>query len=444
MNNLTRKATNTHFLLETRLIIEERLNEGKSISEIARELQRNRSSIQREIKRHSKCVFPSIFNNYHPCIKSETCGLKCIECYRSCYNLEIKLCPKLISSPHVCNSCTSKKGCRHVKIYYKAIEANLEYLSAWKEDRKKLHYTNKELEILNNDFKALFFQTRSIYHTVEFFNEQGYSFASTSIYRQIRNNQIEIPLEWLIRPRKTSSSSSKDKSYKKINIDGHTFEDYISYKENNPNDIEMQMDTVEGVKGANQAAILSLQIVPIKFLLLFKLSSKTFEYVLSQLKTLEGFLTKEVFSNLFKILLTDNGIEFYDITTICESFPDINLFYCHPYSSYEKGEIENNHELLRRIIPKGVSLNIYTQEDFNLISSHVNSLRRKELDGQCPFDLIEQYIPKEILANLGMNKIEASKVILNPYLLGQKNIDNIQKYLDDKAIKKAHIIIKKN
>lgn len=444
MNNLTRKATNTHFLLETRLIIEERLNEGKSISEIARELQRNRSSIQREIKRHSKCVFPSIFNNYHPCIKSETCGLKCIECYRSCYNLEIKLCPKLISSPHVCNSCTSKKGCRHVKIYYKAIEANLEYLSAWKEDRKKLHYTNKELEILNNDFKALFFQTRSIYHTVEFFNEQGYSFASTSIYRQIRNNQIEIPLEWLIRPRKTSSSSSKDKSYKKINIDGHTFEDYISYKENNPNDIEMQMDTVEGVKGANQAAILSLQIVPIKFLLLFKLSSKTFEYVLSQLKTLEGFLTKEVFSNLFKILLTDNGIEFYDITTICESFPDINLFYCHPYSSYEKGEIENNHELLRRIIPKGVSLNIYTQEDFNLISSHVNSLRRKELDGQCPFDLVEQYIPKEILANLGMNKIEASKVILNPYLLGQKNIDNIQKYLDDKAIKKAHIIIKKN
>ena len=206
----------------------------------------------------------------------------------------------------------------------------------------------------------------------------------------------------------------------------------------------MQMDTVEGVKGANQAAILSLQIVPIKFLLLFKLSSKTFEYVLSQLKTLEGFLTKEVFSNLFKILLTDNGIEFYDITTICESFPDINLFYCHPYSSYEKGEIENNHELLRRIIPKGVSLNIYTQEDFNLISSHVNSLRRKELDGQCPFDLVEQYIPKEILANLGMNKIEASKVILNPYLLGQKNIDNIQKYLDDKAIKKAHIIIKKN
>lgn len=441
---MTRKATNTHFLLETRLIIEERLNEGKSISEIARELQRNRSSIQREIKRHSKCVFPSIFNNYHPCIKSETCGLKCIECYRSCYNLEIKLCPKLISSPHVCNSCTSKKGCRHVKIYYKAIEANLEYLSAWKEDRKKLHYTNKELEILNNDFKALFFQTRSIYHTVEFFNEQGYSFASTSIYRQIRNNQIEIPLEWLIRPRKTSSSSSKDKSYKKINIDGHTFEDYISYKENNPNDIEMQMDTVEGVKGANQAAILSLQIVPIKFLLLFKLSSKTFEYVLSQLKTLEVFLTKEVFSNLFKILLTDNGIEFYDITTICESFPDINLFYCHPYSSYEKGEIENNHELLRRIIPKGVSLNIYTQEDFNLISSHVNSLRRKELDGQCPFDLVEQYIPKEILANLGMNKIEASKVILNPYLLGQKNIDNIQKYLDDKAIKKAHIIIKKN
>ena len=150
-------------------------------------------------------------------------------------------------------------------------------------------------------------------------------------------------------------------------------------------------------------------------------------------------MTKKIFLILFEILLTDNGIEFYDIPTICESFPDINLFYCHPYSSYEKEEIENNHELFRRIIPKGVSLNIYTQEDFNLICSHVNSLRRKELDGQCSFNLVEQYIPKEILASLGMNKIKASKVILNPYLLGQKNIDNIPKYLDDKIIEEYEI-----
>lgn len=105
----------------------------------------------------------------------------------------------------------------------------------------------------------------------------------------------------------------------------------------------------------------------------------------------------------------------------------------------KKGSIENNHELIRRVIPKGISLNPYIQKDFDLLCSHINSLYRESLNGKCPFDLVENYIPKEILDKLNVRKIDGDKVILNPYLLKDKNIHNIKKYLDDKEIKEANI-----
>lgn len=438
---MNRRPTNTHFLLETRIIIENRLNEQASITQISKEIKRCKSSIIREIKRHSKPLFPSVFNNVHPCTKYHSCPVKEFDCYLTCKNIEINLCPKLTSSPHVCNGCQTKRNCRHVKIYYKAIEANNEYLFNWKSDRTKLHYTTEELNVINNDFKALFFQTRSIYHCIIIFNKKGYNFNGSTIYRQIRSGRIDIPKQWLLRHHKLSKTQ-KDKSYKKENIEGHTYEDYLEYKAEHPKANETQMDTVEGIKHNNQSVILTLQIVSIRFLFTFKLEQKKFENVLKKLKFMRTILGEELFDIIFEILLTDNGIEFGNLKEFCEEFPNIHVFYCHPYSSYEKGSIENNHEFLRRIIPKGISLNIYTQNDYNLLTSHINSLFRETLDGACPFDLIDKYIPLDTIKKFGMNRIDEDKVCLNPYLLGEKNILNIKKYLDKKEIKKANIILK--
>ena len=116
-----------------------------------------------------------------------------------------------------------------------------------------------------------------------------------------------------------------------------------------------------------------------------------------------------------------------------------HVYYCHPYSSFEKGSIENNHEILRRIIPQGVSLNIYNEKDVNLICSNINSLYRKELDGKCPFDLINDYLSPDALNKLGIKHINPKEVKLIPELLGEKNILNIKKYLTPNEIKNANI-----
>ena len=437
---MKKKVTNVHFTLETRKLIEERLNESKTITEISNELQRDRSNIGKEIMKHRIATFPSTFNYDHPCLKHVNCSMKTYECYKTCKNIEIKLCENLISSPHVCNGCQKKKYCRHVRYYYNAVEANNEYVNSWKKDRSKLRYTPLELKILNNDFKVLVLNCKSIYHALIVINKRGFNFKISTIYKQIERGQLALKKSDLPRCRKTKQKEVKDKSYKR-DIEGHTYEDYNSYKEENPNAIETQMDTVEGIKENDAPVFFTIEIVDIKFILIFKLTSQNAKEVSNKLKLLKQILGNEIIEKIFEILLTDNGKEFIRLDDLKEILPNANIFYCHPYSSYEKGNIENNHELIRRVIPKGVSLKCYTQKDLDLLCSHINSLYRESLDGKCPFDLVENYISKDVLDKLNLKKIDDDKVVLIPKLLGEKNINNIKKYLDKKEIEEANITL---
>lgn len=438
---MKRKIINTHLTLEARIHIEARLNEGVSVTNIAKELNRDRSNISREIIKHKSPLFPSTCGGQHPCIIHDKCSVKSYECYRYCKKIEVNPCKKLTSSPHVCNGCDTKIGCRHVKVYYKAKEANNEYLTLLCTSRNKLHYSQQELEILNNDFFNLVINTKSVYHSLIVINKAGYNFKLKSIYRQIKCGYLRLKPNDLPRQRKPQKSTP-DRTYKKC-IDGCTYEDYIKYKDSYPLAIEMQMDTVEGTKDLNAPVFLTLEIVKIKFIFIFKISKQNSENVNKMLTYFKDILGDKCFEKLFYILLTDNGKEFIDTKGLKAISNKMNLFYCHPYSSYEKGAIENNHEFIRRVIPKGVSLKCYTQEEINLLCSHANSLYRNELDGKCPFDLVEEYISLDILKKLGLQKINEKDVMLIPELLGQKNINNIQKYLDENDLKKANIKFKK-
>lgn len=214
------------------------------------------------------------------------------------------------------------------------------------------------------------------------------------------------------------------------------------YIEENPDIIEWQMDCVLGIQGKKEQVFLTLQIVKIKFLFIFILESQTNDKVIEQLKKFNEILKSDKLNKIIELLLTDNGHEFINLEKLIEIIGHEHIFYCHPYSSYEKGSIENNHELLRRIIPQGISLNIYDEKDINLICSHINSLFRKELNGKCPFDLINNYLTEETLKKIGYSKIDPKDVMLIPELLGEKNVLNIKKYLTPNDIKKANIKFK--
>ena len=432
-----------HLSYADRLGIENMLNEGHSIKEIEKDIKRDSSNIIREINKHITFVYPGTYDNQHPCLKSKTCNVKSFECYKSCKNIEIKLCSKLINSPHVCNNCTTKSGCRFVKKYYKAREAHDEYKLKVSECRTGLHYNEYETLILKERLCPLIIRCKSVFHAIIAINKEfDTEFNKWTIYRQIERNQLPIKSSDLPRCRR-KKREKVDTSYKR-DIKNHTYEDYTNYKLTNTLAIEMQMDTVEGTKENYAPVILTLEIVPINFLFIFKIDSQTKDEVIKKLTYFKDLIGQETFDKLMEILLTDNGKEFYIGDEVLILSSNIHLFYCHPYSSFEKGSIENNHELIRRVIPKGVSLKPYTQKELNLLCSHINSLFREKLDGKCPFDFIEDYIPLDKINKLGLSKINSLDVCLIPELLGDKNVNNIKKYLDKNDIKKANISFIKN
>lgn len=428
------------YTFSDRLAIQTMLDEGHTIKDIEKDIKRPSSGIIKEINKNIILKFPSFYGRQHPCLKADKCPVKSFECYLTCKNIEYKLCPKLAISPHNCNGCTTKNGCRYVKHYYNAREAHEAFKSNLSNSRKGLHYNEREFTILSNVLCPLIIRSKSVYHAINAVNNSFNSvFKLQTIYKQIERKQLPIKPSDLPRSRKRNKNkNTKDSSYKR-NIENHTYEDYGKYKKGNTDACETQMDTVEGIKENNAPVILTLEIVPINFLFMFKIDSQTIDYVVQALNDFKNIIGIDNFDKIMEILLTDNGKEFIDIGKINSVSSNINIFYCHPYSSFEKGSIENNHELIRRVIPKGVSLKPYTQKELNLLCSHINSLFRESLNGKCPFDLIDNYIPINTISELGLNKINPMDVCLIPELLGEKNVNNIKKYLDKEEQKKANI-----
>ena len=431
---MTRKP----FTYPERLAIETMLNEGRKICEISNEIKRPSSGIIKEIEKHISYTYPSSYNGQHPCLKWNKCSVKNRECYLYCKSIERRLCPKLAISPHVCNGCSTKSGCRYAKKYYKAREAQDDYKNTLSSSRIGLHYNEDETIILNERLCPLIVKSKSVFHAITAINNNcNACFVLKTIYWQIEHNCLPIKSSDLPRCRK-KKRAKVDRSYKR-DIQGHTYEDYENYKKIHSDACEVQMDTVEGIKENDAPVLLTLEIVDINFLFMFKIDNQNIECVVEKLTYLQNIIGKNTFDKIMEIILTDNGKEFINVDLFVSISSKINIFYCHPYSSFEKGSIENNHELIRRVIPKGVSLKPYPQKELNLLCSHINSLYRESLDGKCPFDLIADYIPLDKISELGFKKIDPLDVCLIPELLGTKNVENIKKYLDDVDIKKANI-----
>ena len=98
------------------------------------------------------------------------------------------------------------------------------------------------------------------------------------------------------------------------------------------------------------------------------------------------------------------------------------VFYCDPMMAGQKGSLENKHEELRYILPKGTdleALGLRDQDSLNLALSHVNSAPVEKLGGKSPLELAAFLYPDfyERLAAFGIRQVDKDKILLKPYLL---------------------------
>lgn len=392
MNNEKR---NKHMTLDDRIEIQECLNKGMTFKAIAQRIEKDQTTVSKEVKRHGK-VHANGFT------KTDEC------------------CPKLLKAPFVCNGCSKRNhsNCRYPRRIYHAKTAQQEYESVLVESREGIPLTKEEFYKTEQIISSAVKSGQNVYHAIQ---ANNLSVSKTTVYRHIECgyytiSKIDLPRAAKFKPRKEQKGEYVPKGVKI----GRSFEDFMLYLEENPSTNYVEMDTVIGRIGGK--VIMTFQFVNVDFMFGLLLDNKTAAEAASKIRALkERLCAYELkFGEVFPVLLTDNGGEFSDVFAFengLDEQPETKMFFCDPNAPYQKPHVENNHTLFREIVETGTSFDDWTQDNVNLIFSHINAVKRKQFNGKSSYDMFSFTYSKELSVALGISFVAPKDVIQTSKLL---------------------------
>ena len=189
------------------------------------------------------------------------------------------------------------------------------------------------------------------------------------------------------------------------NYEGHKYEDYLQFIKDNPSVPTTEMDTVYNFSCG--PFIQTFIFEHTGFMIGILHQEKT---VMSMASSLDKFqdILQDDYEKLFSLLLTDRGSEFADPQAFEINFETgecrSKIFYCDAQQSQQKPHVENNHNFIREILPNGRDLAHLTQEQLDLMFSHINSVPRKSLGGKTPYVAFTFFYGEEIPKKLNIQK----------------------------------------
>lgn len=146
-----------------------------------------------------------------------------------------------------------------------------------------------------------------------------------------------------------------------------------------------EMDTVVGHSKGENRVLLVLTERKTRFELVFRICRKNAKSVVKVLDKLQRQLGTN-FTKVFQTITVDNGSEFSDYKGMTKN-ERTEVYYCHPYSSWERGSNENANRIIRRWFPKGTDFNKVTNREVSFVQNWMNNYPRKLLNGKTPIAL---------------------------------------------------------
>lgn len=130
--------------------------------------------------------------------------------------------------------------------------------------------------------------------------------------------------------------------------------------------------------------------------IIMKIPDQTAASVVAALNKLERRYGKR-FAKVFKSITFDNGSEFADCAGIEKSIYGKNrkrtkVYYCHPYSAYERGTNENINKMIRRFLPKGTDFRKVTAAYILRVETWINNYPREILGFASSNDLFTLHL----------------------------------------------------
>lgn len=173
--------------------------------------------------------------------------------------------------------------------------------------------------------------------------------------------------------------------------------------ENRPDEVKdreifghWEMDTVKGKQGVTKSCMLVLTERKTRDEIIVKLPDQKAAGVVEAIDRLER-KWGDMFTKVFRSITVDNGVEFSDYeglerSVLHEGEKRTFAFYCHPYSSWERGSNENNNRLIRRHIPKGEDFDEKQDRDIEYIENWINNYPRGIFGFKTSAQLFEEEI----------------------------------------------------
>ena len=373
-----------HLSEEKRDIIEHLINTKKTFTYIGEAIGVDRTTVSKEIKnnRYIKSNFYSKFDQ-KGIIKA------------------VSDCEQLQKPPYVCNTCNNKNRCHKHHLYYKAKNAQINYETKLSESRQGVNITPEHIEEIESIIVPLIKYKKQSVNQVFINHSDILDFSKVTFYNYVDKGvlsltNIDLPKKVKYKPRKQTNNNYKRDI---LILKNRKYENYLEYISKHPRLNKVQLDTVIGKRNESKC-LLTMYIVETHYMLIFLLNKKTMQEVTNVFCDIKEGLKIEQYRKIFRIILTDNGNEFfnpYEMEYDYETGKKVaNVFYCRPYSSSDKHELEVNHEYIRRVFPKSTSFNNLDDETVNRLRDNINAIPRESLNGETPYNLTKKKYPKLI------------------------------------------------
>ena len=388
-----------HLIRDERDTIQYMLDKGHTFTSISIAIKKDRTTISKEVKR----------NRYIKGYEDEFNQRYINHAVEACDFLKKRL---------VCNFCKNKGYCSKRKLYYNSKLANEKYLINLKDSRVGVNIKPEVVEEIERSIVPLIKNKKQSINQVHITHKDILFFSTPTLYRYIdlgvlSLTNLDLPKKVKYKPRKDTEEREHKRELALLN--GRKIDDYFNYLSKHKNCSRLQLDTVIGTQTSSKV-LLTLIIVETNFMFIRLLDKKNIESVNKQFDIFKNKLGIKLYAKLFETVLTDNGSEFYDPLHIEIDYNTgekiANVFYCKPYSSWQKGCIEKNHEFIRKVFPKGTNFDNFNDNIIFKLESNINNIPRKKFKGKSPYQLTNKLYP-ELIDILKYPFITSDDITLN-------------------------------
>ena len=200
-----------------------------------------------------------------------------------------------------------------------------------------------------------------------------YSYITKGVFRRLTNK--DLPMR-----------GKKKNTYRRVREARLPSGDSIENREESVSRREdvghWEMDTVVSSKKSKKRLLVLTERMT-RFELIELMKDGTTASVVAALDRLERRFGARRLQEMFKTITTDNGSEFADCAGMeasCErARARTHIYYCHPYSAYERGSNEVGNRMIRRRLPKGTDFSKLTRRTVKEIEAWMNDYPRERL-----------------------------------------------------------------